>query len=398
MKKSTSSPHQKCCPLCDSPDIEVFIQIPEVPVHCNLLWRTSAQALAAPRGDISLAYCRSCAHIFNTVFNPELMNYDHAYENSLHFSPRFHSYARSLAEDIIERFSLRGKTVIEIGCGKGDFLNLLVEGGVGRAIGFDPSYEDARNDYDDERITFVKDFYSEQHSNQKVDFVVSRHVLEHIQFPRPFLHNIHRTLGRGSTAVVFFEVPNVLYTLRDLGVWDLIYEHCSYFTEASLATLFDLCGFEVIKCRTAFENQFLCIEAASAQGETALNSRAIPSQSEYSDYVSTFGRQYNKKLQFWRLQLTAMQKGKKRVVLWGAGSKGTTFLNVVGAQNAIRYVIDINPHKEGMFVAGSGQSIMPPSFVKEYRPDMVVVMNPIYVDEIRRHLSQMAVHPDILTA
>ena len=63
---------------------------------------------------------------------------------------------------------------------------------------------------------------------------------------------------------IFFEVPNGLFTLRDKGVWDLIYEHISYFTPASLARAFALSGFEVLDLQEAYDGQYLCLEAAVA--------------------------------------------------------------------------------------------------------------------------------------
>jgi hypothetical protein len=40
----------------------------------------------------------------------------------------------------------------------------------------------------------------------------------------------------------YLEVPNGLFTLRDLGIWDLIYEHCQYFTAASFVAVVEAFG------------------------------------------------------------------------------------------------------------------------------------------------------------
>ena len=80
-------PALNTCPVCDSADILELIDIPQVPVFCNVLWNSHQEALEAPRGDILLGYCTRCSHIYNQAFDPQLVAYAQGYENSLHFSP-----------------------------------------------------------------------------------------------------------------------------------------------------------------------------------------------------------------------------------------------------------------------------------------------------------------------
>jgi hypothetical protein len=68
------------------------------------------------------------------------------------------------------------------------------------------------------------------------------------------------------------------------------------------------------------------------------------------------------------------------------------FLNMVPTRDSIRYVVDINPRKQGMYVAGSGQQIVPPAFLQHYQPDLIIMMNPIYTEEIRQQLARSGVH------
>jgi hypothetical protein len=79
----------------------------------------------------------------------------------------------------------------------------------------------------------------------------------------------------------------------------------------------------------------------------------------------------------------------ERVVVWGAGSKGVTFLNTFKDQNLIEYAVDINPRKQGMYIPGTGQKIVSPFFLSEYQPSVIIVMNPIYQDEIEKSLDSL---------
>jgi FlaA1/EpsC-like NDP-sugar epimerase len=93
-----------------------------------------------------------------------------------------------------------------------------------------------------------------------------------------------------------------------------------------------------------------------------------------------------------------MVRTGQRAVVWGAGSKGVTFLNALQARDPIGHVVDINPRKQGMYVAGTGQQIVAPEFLKEARPDVVIVMNPVYEDEIRRWVGELGLTPDLICA
>ena len=146
------------CPVCSSTGIVVFFELLQVPVHCNVLWPAQDAAIRAPKGDIRLGFCGDCGHTFNLVFDPSLVEYTQDYENSLHFSPRFQSYAESLAGQLVDRYDLHDRDIIEIGCGKGDFLTLLCELGGHRGVGFDPSYVPEQGAGEAaERLSFIRE-------------------------------------------------------------------------------------------------------------------------------------------------------------------------------------------------------------------------------------------------
>jgi len=390
---------ERICPICDSTAVGVFLEILQIPVHCNLLWPTRDEAVRAPRGDIRLGFCGDCGHIFNVAFDPALMEYTQDYENSLHFSPRFQRYAESLVARLIERYDLHDKDIIEIGCGKGDFLRLLCALGGNRGIGFDPSYVPERQaDAMAGQITFIQDFYSERYASYQAEFICCRHVLEHVQSPRAFLNNVRRAIGDRSRTVVFFEVPNVAFTLGNLGIWDLIYEHCSYFSATCLSHLFASCGFHVCNVADTYEGQFLCIEAMPGEVVGSASHRTADELQEIARDVAAFADKYRSKVQAWRNDLDRIAQAGQRAVVWGAGSKGVTFLNALETQDQIAYVVDINPRKQGKYLAGTGQRIVPLEFLREVRPDVVIVMNPIYEDEIRRFTKVLGLSPEFRCA
>ncbi len=384
------------CPICTGDNILPLIEMKQVPVHCNVLWPTREMALSAPRGNIRLAYSPNCGHIFNQDFESSLMAYTQTYENSLHFSPRFQQYATALAERLIADYNLHDKDIVEIGAGKGDFLIMLAEMGNNRGWGFDPSYvPDAA--YSSEKVTFVLDFYSEKYTDYKADMIACRHVLEHIEAPGNFIETVRRAVGNRRQTIVFFEMPNALFTLKHGGIWDIIYEHCSYFSPHSLTFLFEKQGFEVLALNEVFEGQFLTIEARLAR-DTAVSRPIKPSLTQLHQDAINFADSYHNKVNRWKETLQRVKDTGKTAVIWGTGSKGVTFLNVLDPERIIQYAVDINPRKQGKFVGGTGQEIVPPDFLIANQPDTVIIMNANYKNEIGQMLQERGITAEILLA
>ena len=81
-------------------------------------------------------------------------------------------------------------------------------------------------------------------------------------------------------------------------------------------------------------------------------------------------------------------------MLWGGGSKAGAFLTTLGVNDAaVAYAVDVNPRRHGTFIAGTGQQIVAPAFLEAYRPEVVLVMSPIYLPEITAELERRHVRP-----
>ena len=93
-----------------------------------------------------------------------------------------------------------------------------------------------------------------------------------------------------------------------------------------------------------------------------------------------------------------MRRSGQHAVVWGAGAKGTIFINTLREHHQIQYVVDINPHKQGSYISGTGQKIVAPEALREYRPDFIILMNPIYRDEVERIVAALGLAPRLLSA
>lgn len=385
------------CGLCGGDDITVFASIEAVPVHCNVLHRTREAALSAPTADIRLGYCRACGFIQNTAFEPGLVPYTVEYENALHHSAHFREYARGLAADLIRSHGLTGRSIVEIGCGDGYFLRLLCREGGNQGWGFDPSDRGASAvEMADDSVRVIPDYFRPESIPGQVDFVCCRHVLEHVPRPRELAREIRRACGWGHPAVVFVEVPNGLSIVHESGIWDILYEHCSYFSAATLSRLFGTEGFRVLRTASAYSGQFLQLEAVAADPSDNQADPASGQTQPIPEEVECLGRLRRAIVASWDRKLGDAGERGRRMAIWGAGTKGVMFLNSLREANRIGCAVDLNPKKQGTYIAGTGHEIVAPESLATWKPDLILVMNHSYLKEIAAILDQVGLNAELV--
>lgn len=383
------------CVVCERGELEVFFESFQVPVCCNFLHETPDEARTVPRGDIRLGFCRGCGMIFNVAFDEKLVEYAVGYENSLHGSPQFQKFAEELAQRLVRKYGLRGVDVFEIGPGRGEFLDLLCRAGGNRGIGYDPSAPPEDAEVVGRPFRIVQELFDPEHTPVSGRLICSRHVLEHIAQPRAFAAMLGRARARTPDLAVYVEVPNALWTLRDLGVWDIIYEHCSYFTPVSLRRLLVEGGLGSVSLREDFGGQFLSIETESVAGagDGACSPEAL---TELTALVDAFGGRYRQEVSAWNARLADAAARGSRIAIWGGGAKGVTFLNSVKLANAVSCVVDINSRKQGKFVAGTALPLVSPeAAVGDHGVTEIIVMNPLYLSEIRASVAKLGFKGDV---
>lgn len=228
------------CLLCGSSGLKVFYEIADVPASCNLLWTSKEAAINCPRGSIRLAFCPNCSFIANYEIEPEKNQYGNLYDNSLFYSAHFQNFAKELANQLIRRYSLNQKNIVEIGCGKVDFLSLFCELGNNKGLRLNPATAENQSGSQcaPNLVESTMTFPEKSTHGCQIDFVFSYHELEHMNYPKGFLKSLRQMDGINSGTRFFFAVPNAKKTFEKGDFTDIIYEHFSYFTVSSCAISF----------------------------------------------------------------------------------------------------------------------------------------------------------------
>ena len=383
------------CPNCRHTNFEDFFTIPNAPVHSLVTIKDYEEAISIPRKDISLAFCNNCGFIFNSSFDTSLDYYTQGYEDQQGFSPTFVKFITGVTQKFIDRYDIKEKEVIEIGCGKGDFINLVSELGNNKGIGIDPAWVPGRTK-ENPNVRFIKEFYSEKHGDIQADAITCRHTLEHIHDTYGFMETIRKSIKNNDSVVLFFEVPSIVRILKIQAFWDIFYEHCTYMSPGSLARLFRMNNFEVLDMYLEYDNQYLFIEAKPVDEKSEKIHPLEESVEELKALTAEFVEKINIQLGEWRTKLKKFKEENKKVVIWGGGSKSVGFLTQFHDIGVIEHVVDINPHMQGNYIPGIGLQYVGPAFLKEYKPDVVIVMNSVYMEENRKSLNEMGLDPIML--
>lgn len=390
-----------CCPACAGREWMPVLALRGVPTNSCLMLDSPEEARAYPRGDIELVFCEGCGFVFNRALDPSLTEYSDRYEPTQAYSPTFQRFHRALADRLAGALDLRGKTVVEVGCGQGEFLHLLCGSAGCRGVGFDPCLDGRRADVVGERaggVELVGDFFSDASiEGLTADVLLSKMTLEHIPAAGRFFRLAERVAEASAPGMrLFIQIPESERIFRDLALEDVYYEHCNYFTEVSLAGLFRRHGFAVEEVTREYDGQYLTI-LGRYTGEAAAGVEDAEGVAALRRLVARFAGTWAGRVEGWRAMVAERRAAGGRIAVWGSGSKGVAFLSAIGGGEEVSHVVDINPHRQGRFMVGTGHPIVAPEALRDVAPTTVVVMNPVYRREVAEHLAGLGLRPELLT-
>jgi SAM-dependent methyltransferase len=379
------------CPGCfhSSPGDQFFL--PQMPVVLNYRCSSSAEARNVARRDIRLRECRHCGLIYNEVLDRMAISYDEGYENSQAHSPKFVETCRQTARNLAAGRVDEKSVVLEVGCGKGDFLKMLCDQFSCKGIGYDTSCEFSGVTAEG-RVTFFQRYVTAEDIQENLDLIVCRHVVEHVPDIRDFLCLLRDLAVKGGQPVVYLETPAFEWIVDHQAFWDVFYEHCNYFTMPALRYLAESVGFKVLNHQRIFGGQYqsleLCVPSSTVVIPTGVAPGSEPLLLAFAQGVSSACHNLEENLR--------SAGAGRNWMIWGAGAKGVTLANTL-TNLPPAFIIDSNPAKQGRFIPGTGTPVIAPSALRSHQPSLIYVANSNYLPEIRRTLEDMGLFPVLLS-
>jgi hypothetical protein len=309
--------------------------------------------------------------IQNVLFDSQLIKYDDKYQNNQSHSKVFQRHMAEVYALLRYQFP-KGTKLVEVGCGKGSFLEIVRDDKWFDYEGYDEAYEGG-----DENIYGR---YLNYDDRIEADIVVLRHTLEHIKSPFDFLTMLRKIFG--DKAFVFIEVPQFSWIDKHKVLFDFTYEHVNYFSTESLCSLFG----EVMSLGDFFGGQYqYCLASLGKLNDDdwhGFNLKENWRDFNFDEYLSAFKN------------FIKILDSKKRVWVWGGATKGVLFLkhlfeNSPSNFKKIESVIDANPKKQSFFTPSTNLPIIFPNNLYPILKDgdYIIVMNPNYLNEIKIELA-----------
>lgn len=331
---------------------ELYRQV-GLPIFQNRMYDSAVEGRTCPRGDVVLVEDLETGLVRNAAFDASLMVYDAAYQNEQGNSAQFKQHLDEVAALIEHRMGR--ERLVEVGCGKGLFLELLLGRGAD-LVGYDPTYEGSNP-----RVR--REYFSEE-LGIRGDGLILRHVLEHIEDPVAFLFRLAK--ANGGKGLIYIEVPCLDWICDHRAWFDIFYEHVNYFRLSDFRRIFG----RLVHADRGFGGQYLRII-----GDLSTLQQPVRDAGDAVAFPEDFTE---------RLAREAEQEMGPCIV-WGGASKGVIFsLLRERAGHPVDRVIDINPAKQGKYLAATGLRVMSPKEGLDGLPrgSVIHVMNPNYLSEI----------------
>ena len=320
------------------------------------------QAAAYRKVDLEIFECGDCGLVQHAL---EPVSYYKDVIRSVAYSTEMKQFRLRQFKELIGHYKLCNRRILEIGSGRGEYLDLFHEAGANTLYGLENSLDGykyiRRKKYNVHRGFLDDNFVNPW--DHDFDAVVCFNFLEHWPDLRSGLSNLNSLLS--SDGIGLIEVPNFDYILRNKIYSEFTIDHIYYFTEISLRNVLQGVGFEVINIESIWKDYIL---SALVRRRRKIDALALKEKKEMQTAeITRFLENYHGTL-----------------VVWGAGHQALSILAMIGAEKFISYVVDSAPFKQGKYCPVTGLKIFSPGHLDIECPRGVIVMGAGYSAEIAK--------------
>jgi len=381
------------CRFCGEPLRQTFADLGSMPLANSYLasLEDADQEQAYP---LHARVCGACrlVQVENAV-PPGAIFSDYAYFSSN--SRTWVDHARAYTEMARQRFDLTPQSqVVEIASNDGYLLKHFVAADI-PVLGVEPAANVAAAAEAagvPTRVAFFGRELAQQLRGEgfSADLLLGNNVLAHVPDLNDFVAGLALLLK--DDGVLTMEFPHLLRLIADVQFDTIYHEHFSYFSLLTVEQVFAAHGlhlFDVEELPTHGGSLriFACRAESSQQpsgtGLATVRDKESRAGLDGDDIYSRFQGRVGAVRDGLRAFLASAREDGKRLAAYGAAAKGNTLLNFCGVgAGDIPYVVDVSPHKQGRYLPGSHIPIRPVEYLREDRPDYVLILPWNLRDEI----------------
>lgn len=319
--------------------------------------------------DLSLFQCAKCGLV---QFDCEPVAYYKDVIRSGGFTTTMTELRRKQYKYLIEKYNLSGKKILEVGCGQGEFLNVLQEFDV-EPWGIENRAE-LVNLAEGKGLNVIQGFITDEGNpcGNKGPFsaFLSFNFLEHQPDPNMMMQKIYDNLDDNGIGLV--TVPSFEYIMSNDGFYELIRDHIAYYTFDTLKFLMNKNGFEVLEEEIVNRDTLSII---------------VQKRKKYN--LEKIEKSYVELKNFFKEFLLKCRDEDQRVAIWGASHQGFTIASSLQLGNEIEYIVDSAPFKQGKYAPASHIPIVSPEYFVEHQVDIIIIIAPGYTEEIQKRILEL---------
>ena len=279
------------------------------------------------------------------------------------YSPEMRAHREHQFRKFVEDHQLEAGKILEIGCGRGENLEILASLGI-ECFGIEYG-EESISRLDEIGLSAEKMFFDtgvEQVPDAPYDSFIFLNFLEHIPRPREMFSGIHNNLKNGAVGLV--EVPNFDMILENSMFTEFVSDHIFYFSRDSLEAILRCNGFDVLECKETWHRYTL--SAVVKRREVVDFSKMTNLTDQLTDEVTQF---------------CDLHQGNE-IAVWGAGHQALTVMALAQLQDRVKYVIDSAPFKQNRYTPGTHLPIVAPEVFFSDSVDAVLIIAGSYTHEV----------------
>ena len=362
------------CASCDGNNFEVLLDLGVVPLAGY--FPTHDELENESKYPLSLLVCNDCKLVqTDSVINPELLFEDYRYLSSVGLSNHF----KGVADILDERYSVKDKSILEIGCNDGVLLEPLNKLGA-NVEGVDPAVNIVKvainkglkvyNDY------FNDDTFGSVEFRDKYDLVISNNTFAHIIDVQSVIKGITHVLKSNGDLIFEF---HYLKSLIEGKQWDNVYhEHIFYYSITAINNMFKKYGMTVVD----FEE--IPIHAGSIRVTVRNSVVEVPQkvldriELEVTtiadvDYLKKYGDDVKKHISDFNDSIKELSK-EYTIAGYGASGRANMFCNLTELdENIVKFIVDESPERYGRFIANTKIPIVEPSELDDTEVDLLII-------------------------
>lgn len=386
------------CRFCNCEIKKIFVDLGSSPLS-NAFVKNENLNKVEKKFPLKVFLCDNCF----LVQIPEFETPDNIFSEYAYFS----SYSKSWLEHVenytnmISKKNNLGKNslVVELASNDGYLLQFFKQKGI-PVIGIEPAHNVAKV-AEDKGIKTITEFFGEKLAERlatekiKADLIIGNNVLAHVPNINDFVKGMSILLK--SDGSINMEFPHLLQLIKHNQFDTIYHEHFSYFSLYTVKKIFEFHNLEI------FDVEEILTHGGSlriySKHKENKNFKIKNSVNEILEKEKTFGLletsfylEFSKAIESIKKELTdffnTAKKDGKKIVCYGAAAKGNTLLNYCRiGREYVEYVVDKNPHKQGLYLPGSHLQIKEPEEIKKTKPDFVVILPWNIKDEIMNEIS-----------